>query len=194
MGSWFANIHVRKIAGITEDRIVDYICKVMSSRGFEGSREEKNAECSFAMITDKTSDWFTLYSDSFYFEREEGLGAFGMPMSEALCTDVLGIACFDSDFLLLNLLNGAEGLDAHAYVGFFEEEELLPQGDISLWEHKVKDFPRFRDSMEGDYVFAEEVLYEIAPCLNLPAEFSNCGFDYLDELEDDSKITYLYFC
>ncbi len=193
MGSWFCNLHVRKTDGITEKSVVDHICKIMTSKGFVLSGSESGCRYAFAIVTDEDSGWYTLYSDSFAFDPYKGLGEFGSPMSEGLHTDILGISCFDSDFLFFNLIDSDGNIDAHAGVGFYEEDDWESHEDLSLWEHKVKDFSRFLNCIQEEYVFAEEVLAEIAPCLNLPEKFSNCGFDYLDELPEGERISYLYF-
>lgn len=193
MGSWFSNVHIKRRAGITYIRIAQYLSKLMATRGYELVHTADESHCTFAIVNDKQSGWYTLYSDLFTFGTTENFQEFGRPMSHAFKTDVLGIACFDSDFLFLNLLDEIGGVDARATVGFPMEEEFFEDTDLSPWEQKVKDFPRFLESMQGDYVFAEEVLSEIAPCLNLPEKRSNFGFDYLGECEDDVEITYMYF-
>lgn len=193
MGSWFSNVHIKRRAGITYIRIAHYLSKLMATRGYELVHTADESHCTFAIVNDKQSGWYTLYSDLFTFGTTENFQEFGRPMSHAFKTDVLGIACFDSDFLFLNLLDEIGGVDARATVGFPMEEEFFEDADLSPWEQKVKDFHRFLEAMQGDYVFAEEVLSEIAPCLNLPEKRSNFGFDYLGEWEDDVEITYMYY-
>lgn len=194
MGTWFSNVHLKRRAGISYILICRYLTKIMASRGYTLVNTPEESQCTFAIVNDKSSGWYTLYSDSFLFNTPEDFLEFGRPMSRAFKTDVLGIGCFDSDFLFLHLVDEIGGVDAGASVGFPEEEGIFEDSDLSLWEQKVKDFPHFAECMQGDYVCAEDVLLEIAPCLNLPYEHSNFGFDYLKEREDDERILYMYYC
>ena len=193
MGSWFSNLHIRKNSVLTEATVTDYIREMMSKRQYEPVASEEEADGAFAIVTDDRSQWYSVYSDQFSFDEPGQFTHLGTAMSKALQTDVLGLACFDSDLLILNLIDAANQVDAGAFVGFVPDLDSPEQADLSEWKDKVSDFEHFRESLQQDYVFAEDVLGEIENCIHLPQEHGAAAYDYLDDTGLNEQATYLYF-
>ena len=77
-------------------------------------------------------------------------------ISEKLDADVLGISCFDSDYLYLNLINKNENINVWASTGSAAGTGIRRRMGINAWKSKVKEFSRFKESLKTEYVFAEE--------------------------------------
>lgn len=188
MGSWFSNLHVRKKEGISQNSVMEYIREWMSAQHYELSATESEADAAFAIVSDASSQWYCVYSDLFSFENPKQFADIANPLSGAFGSDVLGISCFDSDYLYLNLINADGDVNAWAGVGSAMGLGIRRRSSLSAWKTKVEDFPTFKAAVKKEYVFAEEVLAELEPCLCLPQELSSAC---LETLEKDAA--YLYF-
>lgn len=192
MGSWFSNFHIRKSSSVNSDSVGSQICKLMAEQQFVPSSESEY-DCAFALIDDSESAWISLYSDFFSFQEPGVFQRLANPLSAAFDTDVLGIACFDSDYLFLNLINQSEGLDAWASTGHSPGLGLGRRRKLSSWKNKVMDFAGFKACFKNDYICAEEILTELQPHLGLPWELAQTDYEYLSEFSLDRKARYLYF-
>ena len=105
----------------------------------------------------------------------------------------MGIACFDSDYLYLNLINADESVDAWIGIGAGKEIGITRRNNVTAWKKKVTDYPTFSAAVKGTYVCADEFLLKAESCLGLPAEQGGVSLDYLNEtsLQDDAM--FLYF-
>ena len=193
MGSWFSNISIRKNGGVTMDRIEEYMIKTAAAQGFSPVSSEAEADGGFAIVSDENGQWVTVYSDLFSLEDPKGFAKLAGPMSAALHTDILGIACFDSDYLYLNLLNTEERTNAWLGIGSAAGLGIRRWSRLSAWKRKVLDFPTFSDRARKRYVFAEEFLAEIEPCLALPSLQSTASYEYLKDMGLYEKAKFLYF-
>lgn len=193
MGSWFSNLSVRKNEDITIDGLERYISQWMAGQQYLPAASEDEADASFAIISGNGSKWFSVYSDLFSFDDPKAFSEFATPMSEALRSDVLGISCFDSDYLYLNLIDTAVGIDAWAGIGSAAGLGIKRRTNLSAWKNKTVDFHRFRESVRKKYVFAEDALEELALCLELPQLYSAASYEYLEELELSNSAYYLHF-
>ncbi len=192
MGSWFSNLNVRKTTTVDVERLCAYITnKMVAQQYMPASKSE--ADCGFAVFTVQDSQWITVCTDAFSLEEPHSFSKIGTPLSSELGTDVLGISCFDSDFLFLTILNAAEGLDAWASVGNIAELGAEGCNNLSAWKNKVSDFPRFQAALARQYVFAEEVLTEIEDCLCLSKIQSSSSLEYLSETNAANTAVYMYF-
>ena len=105
MGSWFSNLHIRKKDSMTVDMVPDYICRTMASQQYTLTSSEDEADGAFAIISNAESQWYSVYSDLLSFEEPNMFSDYAAPLSTELETDILGISCFDSDYLYLNLID-----------------------------------------------------------------------------------------
>ena len=112
MGSWFSNIHIRKNEYATEKTIEKYISDFMAAKHYLPCTSEMDADGGVAVVASEDCCWISVYSDLLLLEDPGKCAEIMNPLSSALRTDVLGISCFDSDYLCLNLINTSDKTDA----------------------------------------------------------------------------------
>lgn len=193
MGSWFSNLSVRKNEDITMAGLAQSISQWMAGQQYLPATSEDEADASVAIVSGNGSKWFSVYSDLFSFDNPKAFSEFAVPMSKTLCSDILGISCFDSDYLYLNLIDAARGIDAWAGIGSAAGLGIKRRTNLSAWKDKTVDFHRFREIVQKKHVFAEEVLVDLAACLELPQLYSAASYEYLEELELSGSAFYLHF-
>lgn len=91
-------------------------------------------------------------------------------LSRELGSDALAIACIDSDVVLLNLVNVAEGADAWADVGDGSCWGIQQRGIVGPWKEKVTDLDRFQQLLQDKALSPEEILAQVSPLLGLDSE------------------------
>ena len=193
MGSWFSNIHIRKNETAKEPKVIELITEWMSAKQYTPCDSEMDADGVVAIVTNEVGQWISVYSDVMSFEDPGNYSEIAVPLSAELHTDVLGISCFDSDYLYLNLINTEDKTDAWIGIGSASGLGIKRRSGISAWKKKVSDFQAFSESVKKKYVFAEEFLAVTEPCLELPVIQSSASYEYLKDFELDKKARYLYF-
>lgn len=193
MGSWFSNMHIRKNDPVSASAIEAYIQKVMAEQRYLPAVSEMDADIAFAIVSREDSQWISVYSDMFTFDDPKEFERFGVPASKNLHTDVLGISCFDSDYLYLNLINADENVNSWAGVGSAAGLGISRRTNLSAWKKKVRDFPAFKSGIQQKYVFAEEALREIEPCVQLPYTMSMASYECLEDVVLRDMAAFLYF-
>lgn len=169
MGSWFSNFHIRKKDSVTMEAAVTCIHSVMARRGYEQAASDKDADGVVAVITTPESQWISVCSEQLTHNDTESCKEIAVPISEELCTDVLGIACFDSDYLYLNLLHAQEQVDAWVGIGNGKDVGIERRTGMTAWKKKVNDYAVFSAAAKQDYICAEQFLTQAEQCLGLPA-------------------------
>ena len=193
MGSWFSNIHVRKNETATEETIEKYIGKIMASKHYLPCTSEIDADGAIAIVASEDCRWISIYSDLLSLEDPSKCAEIMVPLSSELHADVLGISCFDSDYLYLNLINTSDKTDAWIGIGSASGLGIKRRSGISAWKKKVSDFQAFSECVKKKYVFAEEFLAVVERCLELPTNQSSASYEYLRDFELDKKAKYFYF-
>ena len=193
MGNWFSNLHIRKGGTVTKEAILKYLCVMMASKHFSLTASKEDSDGSFAILCDDESQWYSVYSDLFSFDEPRLFADYAIPLSDAFQTDILGLACFDSDFLFLNLIDTANTVDAHVGIGRTSGLGFKPRNNLAAWKSKVMDHDCFKKCAKGKYIFAESFLKEVQHCICLPEQYSVMAYEHLDELNADANITYLHF-
>lgn len=193
MGNWFSNLHIRKNNTITEDNIAQYIREMMAEKQYLFDVSEDEADAAFAIVSDDASEWYSVYSDLFSFDQPKLFTDYATPMSVEFQTDILGISCFDSDFLYLNLIDAAKKADAWAGIGSAAGLGIRKRTNLSAWKNRVSDLEEFKKGLKKKYVFAEEALAVIEPCLRLNQNYGAASYEYLSDFGLSERATYLYF-
>ena len=193
MGSWFSNIHIRKNETATEDAIEKYIAGIMASKHYLPCVSEIDADGAIAIVTCDDCRWISLYSDLVMLEQPSKCAEIMRSLSSELLTDVLGISCFDSDYLYLNLINTSDKTDAWIGIGSASGLGIKRRSGISAWKKKVSDFQVFSESVKNKYVFAEEFLAMSERCFELPTVQSSASYESLKDFDLDKKARYYYF-
>jgi len=193
MGSWFSNLHIRKNDAITEGKISEYICNIMAAQQYKPVSSPDEADGAFAIVSDDTSAWYSVYSDLFSFEMPKAFSDYAIPMSGTFKTDVLGISCFDSDYLYLNLINTTDKTDGWIGIGSAKGLGLKRTTGLKAWKTKVSSFSEFSAKAKEKYVFAEDFLTAVEQDIALPLINATASYEYLSDYELDAKATYLYY-
>lgn len=191
MGSWFSNLHIRRTENIEPSAVDSALTEMMTAANYMPAETAAEADAAVAILgTD--SEWISVYSDFFEFGEPKQFQDIARPISERLHTDVLGIACFDSDFMFMNLISPEQKLDAFARIG--GGYGVKRRSNFNAWKNKVTDIDAFkRCAAENEYAFAEEFLMDTAQYTGLNEELAISSYDTLGELELPVQKRYLYF-
>ena len=190
MGRSFDNISIRKNDNIGLDEIKNIVCRLLNKREYSLVENPVDADGSCIVISKNDSEWYTVCSDLISFETPKEFKAIATPISGLLETDVMGIACFDSDALFLNLINYEERINALSVVGCESELGIKGKKGVSAWKTKVTNIKEFAKCINTEYLFAEQVLYDVAELLKLPAEQSASSFS---DINESDVLIRLYF-
>ena len=193
MGNWFSNLHISKNDSVSLESITDYLSKKMLSDGYSVVPSQEEADLSYAILTSDDSKWFSVYSDGFSFDDPGSFSAFATPLSEAFSADVLGISCFDSDYLFLNLINASDKTDAWLSIGSASGLGIKRRTNLSAWKKKVADHSKLKETSKAKYTFAEDSLADLERQLSLPLDHSGISYEELEDICMNTEITYLYF-
>lgn len=193
MGSWFSNIQIRKKEDVTEGKISECITKIMTGQQYQPSASEDDADAVVAVFSCEDSDWISVCLEPFPHDDPESCARALAPVSSELHTDVMGISCFDSDYLYLNLINPEDQTDAWIGIGKGKDVGITRRNNLTSWKKKVADYQEFSAKSKRKYVIAEEFLSEAAVNLGLPVMQSTSSLGYLRELDTNAAIVYLYF-
>lgn len=193
MGSWFSNMHIRKNHTASEQKVADCIREWIAAKQYIPCTSEMDADGAVAIVTGEECQWISVYSDLLSFEDPGKYTEIATPLSAELHTDVLGISCFDSDYLYLNLVNRAEKLDAWIGIGSPSGLGIKRRSGLVAWKKRVSDYKAFTESTKKEYVCAEEYLAEAEKFLALPALQSSAAYEYLKDFELDKHAKYFYF-
>ena len=193
MGSWFSNMNIRRSQAVTVDAVAQVLGQMMAERGYEAAESAQEADGVLALLAGVDSEWITICSDLLPLEEPEQFALLGNALSAELHADVLGIACFDSDYLWLNLLNADEKIDGWVGIGSGKELGFSRRNKLTPWKKKVHDYARFAQCAKEDYIVADGFLYDNADCLGLPRQQSSMGVQYLGEVAPERMAAQLYF-
>lgn len=163
MGSYFANLFVKsKDINILTEKISEYY----ASRGII-SCDNENADIEISLFSPENSEWTSVCSDAFMHTDILDLAN---PLSVAANADVISVACFDSDYLFLNLINPADSTNAWLNIGKSYEIKAPHRSNITAWKNKVRNFESFKLAAKEKYVCAEEFFFSSAENLGLSPE------------------------
>lgn len=193
MGSWFSNLHIRKNEEIKKDIVCDCIKDTLASKKYELVACEQDADVVVAVLESQDGQWISICSQAFNHDDPESCKEVATPLSEKLHTDVLGIACFDSDYLYLNLINTQDSIDAWVGVGAGKEVGISRRNNLTAWKKKVADYAAFSAASKCSYICADDFLTAVEGCLGLPAEQGGISLDYLQDTSLQQGATLLYF-
>lgn len=193
MGGTFNNIHIRKNAAATEAAVEKIILDYMTSKQYIPCAAEEGADGAIAIVCEADCNWISVYSDMLDFDSKKKYSEYLNPLSQKLGTDVLGISCFDSDCMYMNLVNKADKTNAWLRIGKPYGLGLLVMSSVLAWRNKVSDFAAFSKAAKRKYVVAEDFLAAAERCLGLPTDRSYAPYEHLDDFELDKKAKYLYF-
>ncbi|MBO5111466.1 MAG: hypothetical protein J6D21_12220 [Clostridia bacterium] len=171
MGAYFANLHIRKETALEND-VKTLVLEYFLTQGCVPA-DEGTADFEVAFYAPEDGRWMSVYSDAF---THTDILALSPRIAKAGETAVLGLACFDSDYLFLNLIDAPEGRDLWLNVGSSPEIKKPRRSNVAAWKNSVKNIEAFRAAAKASYGFAEDFLQAVEDELELPFDQST-GFD-----------------
>lgn len=187
MGLSFSNIQVRRTE--KEPDFTQIAAILTEGRDLSAIDSEEEADIALSVFTMSDSPWITICSDLIDGDFEEQ-GTKARQLSETLQTQTLAIACLDSDYFCINLIDAAKGADLWAANGRMTEGKAPRRSSFAPWKRYISDIEAFKRTMRGKYVFAEECLDGLEPLLSLPVLQGEAGGD---ELPEDAEIHRFYY-
>lgn len=192
MGTYFSNLQIRKTKELDTDKIKEAVSALMEKSQYKVVSNKEEADVTVT-IYNGGSPWVSVFSDGIEIYDDKACEALLKPLSAELDTDVMAVSCLDSDYLFLNLVNESEKINAWANVGSHPEGRFPRRTVFSLWKNKVSDLEKFKSIIRKEYDFAEEALEHAQALFGLPAVQGSICEDSLEEIENRSFFTYLYF-
>lgn len=192
MGAFFINLHIRKTETADVRSVKDEFAEYLKDKGYQMTENGDDADGTAYIYTSGNSDWITVFSDALEIGDEQTFAEILHPFSKTLNTDALAVACVDSDFLFMNLINDGDGTDAWANVGYVEELGIRRRSNLNAWKNKVSDFDAFESAMKEQYVFAEESLKTLEDGANLPMFQATACSKIADELAKEGELVTVY--
>lgn len=192
MGMFFNNLHIRKNEEYNCDKLKEVLIKEMEKKGYALIEDGKEADVSVVIYSPEKSKWVSVASDCFDFNTAEDTKAAALPISEKFGTDVIAAACYDSDYLMMNILNAADGTDGWINIGSMYGMKQPRRTSMAPWKGKVTEFEKFKAVIKGKNIFAEDAFYSCAELLGMAAEQCALETGHADELEKDA-VTRLHF-
>ena len=167
MGNYFSNLFIRQGRQTTADTIGSTLIEHFSARGIHPCEADK---ADLSVLLDMShGTWGAVYCEECGYED---LLALAPRMSEQCHADVLTCACFDSDYMFLNLYNTESATDAFINIGKSDEIKPPRRTTLAAWRTHVKDFDAFKQAAKQPYVCAEDFLSCVQEQLSLPDQNS----------------------
>lgn len=194
MGRFFTSTHIYNPKQLDRDGFKAYFCEKMKKEGYEVC-EADCAELSYVLVFADNRKWVTLSSEAY----EQGNRT--SQADTARISKMLGMYCvntivIDSDCAMLDLYDD-KGKKADTAVMGRADDYLgddIPEPAKTVWEQFLSadsTWEQFMSVVQGDYVFVEDGLYELAPVIEMDS--GNILFEYEDADESNENICYLSF-
>ena len=107
MGAFFNNLHIRKNKTVDVGSVKNEFTEYLKSKGYQLTENGDDADDTAYIYTSDNSDWITVFSDA------------------------LAVACADSDFLFMNLINDGANLPVFQATACSETaDELAKEGEL----------------------------------------------------------------
>lgn len=189
MGSFFTSSQILNYEQLSKEKFIKKFCDKMKEEGYV-SCDPDDGELSYVLAFRENSKWVTISSDSFEQgnEKSESDTSRIARMLETTCINTVVI---DSDCAVLNLYDGkgnkADTLIMGRADDYFGDD--IPAADKKVWEPligKEHTWDQLIAVQQGDYVFVEEGLSELAVLLNMNNQ--NILFEAAEAKEDESNV------
>ncbi|MBQ7612384.1 MAG: hypothetical protein IJU92_04850 [Spirochaetaceae bacterium] len=187
MGSFFSNVHVRKTEGIRGESLQKVLAEALKTQGLRQVESLEEADLSVYVYAGEA--WFSVCSDGIEFYTEESTNLC-RSLSENLSTEVLSIACFDSDCLTLNFINQKISVDAFAKIGKYAS--IKRRTTLAQWKGIVDDLAAWKEILNSNWTLVDEALDEIEPMLTLEVGQGSFADDLAMEDYAEKTTTYYY--
>lgn len=195
MGLFFSNLHIKRTNEISVDDVRTYFTEEMIANGYTQLDKPDDAELRVAICAPKDSSWITVASDHFNFNDNSDTQAAAEPISERFSTSVIAMACMDSDYAFMHLMDTSKKIDGWINSGSPYEGMKLPRRTSAApWKSIVTDFEGFKQSIKEKDSFAENVLFSTAGFIGMDTDQCALEADSADTLfSDPAELILLYF-
>lgn len=194
MGRFFTSTQINNPKQLNCDGFKAYFCEKMKKDGYEVC-EADCAELSYVLAFSENCKWVTLSSES-YEQGNRTAQADTARIAKMLKTTCINTTVIDSDCAMLDLYDD-KGKKADTLVMGRADDYLgddIPAPAQAVWEQFVSPdstWEQFMSVVQGDYVFVEDGLSELAPVIGMDSD--NILFEYEDADESNEKLCYLSF-
>ncbi len=187
MGNSFSNAQIRNPQHLDRDEFLAFFTERMQNAGYVPGDADDYA-LAYCLSFSENSEWTAVSAEN--WNQNDILVRFGVSrLAEILGTSCLYIMVSDSDFAMLELYDGSGAIVNSAAVGRPEIE--MPAPDPEKWKPYLHDghtFDELEAVQNGDYIFVEDALTELAPVFGMNGE------QILFDAEDaDAQAVWLYF-
>ncbi len=167
MGLFFSDIHIRKNGNISSDSLKDYFIPELQKKGFAVSDEENENTVSLCICCPEESKWISVCTELYDFNTYEEMNRTAGKISADMCTAVLAAACFDSDFLMLDLVSPGSSSDGFLRSGIPAGMKISKRTSLAGFRKYASDFHKLKKAAACDQTFAEQTLLDIAPLIGM---------------------------
>ena len=197
MGRFFSNIQIHNNRQENREQFKKSFCKSMEKKGYTASTED-DSSLTYVLAFSENNKWITLCSAD-YESGGEDVKKDVQFLAESLKTCCISTSVVDSDFAILEMYNAASTLTDMVLVGdgsgYGFEDDTEFKGKKEAWEPLLTEnntWEQLSEIWNGDYVFTEEALSEMAPLIGMDSE--NIISDY-DDISNrtDKNIMQLHF-
>lgn len=194
MGRFFTSTQIYNPKLLDRDRFKVYFCEKMKKEGYELC-EADCAELSYVLAFTDNCKWVTLSSET-YEQGNRISQADTARIAKMLGTYCVNTIVIDSDCAMLDLYDDKEKKADTAIMGRADDYlgDDIPTPTKAVWEQFLSadsTWEQFMSVVQGDYVFVEDGLSELAPVIEMDSE--NILFEYEDADENDENFCYLSF-
>lgn len=195
MGLFFSNLHIKRTNELSADAVRAYFTEDMISKGYIQLDGPDDAELRVAIFAPKNSSWITVASDYFNFNDNNDTQTAAEPISKWYSTSVIAMACMDSDYAFMHLIDTSKKIDGWINSGSPYEGMKLPRRtSVAPWKSVVNNFEGFKQSIKEKSAFAESILFNTADFIGLDTNQCALEADRADEMiSDPAELILLYF-
>ena len=194
MGRFFTSTQINNPKQLDCDGFKAYFCEKMKKDGYEVC-DADSAELSYVLAFADNCKWVTISSES-YEQGNRTAQADTARIAKMLKTTCINTTVIDSDCAMLDLYDDKGKKVDTSIMGSADDYlgDDIPVPAQVVWEQFISaesTWEKFMSVVQGDYVFIEDGLSELAPVIGM--DNGNILFEYEDADESNEKICYLSF-
>lgn len=189
MGRFFTSTQIYNQKQLDRDGFKAYFCEKMKKEGYEVC-EADCAELSYVLAFADNCKWVTLSSEA-YEQGNRTAQSDTARIAKMLETYCVNTIVIDSDCTMLDLYDDKGKKADKAVMGRADDYlgEDIPTPSKAVWEQFLSadsTWEQFMSVVQGDYVFVEDGLSELAPVIEMDS--GNILFEYADS-DEKTKIS-----
>lgn len=194
MGRFFTSTQIYNPKQLDRDGFKAYFCERMKKEDYEIC-DVDCAELSYVLVFADNRKWVTLSSEA-YEQGNRTSQADTARIAKMLGTYCVNTIVIDSDCAMLDIYDD-KGKKADTAVMGRADDYLgddIPVPLKTVWEQFISadsTWEQFVSVVQGDYVFVEDGLSELAPVIGMDSD--NILFEYEDADENNENICFLSF-